>query len=82
MQCVSPLAPPAWLDDLDTSSLVSYLAFLSAVLRDRSPRVAQTAFVEEQDGDEDEDEVVPVLTGALVGGVQLPWLHEQGFTVS
>lgn len=64
------------LDDLDTSSLVAYLALLSAVLRDKSPRMAQTVPIEEEDGDENEDEVVPVLTGALVGGVLASWLHE------
>ena len=37
--------------------------------------MAQTVPVEEEDGDENEDEVVPVLTGALVGGVLPSWLH-------
>ena len=35
--------------------------------------MAQAAFVEGQEGDDDEDEVVPVLTGALVGGAQAVW---------
>ena len=37
--------------------------------------MVQTVPVEEEDGDENEDEVVPVLTGALVGGVVPSWLH-------
>ena len=55
--------------------MVAYLALLSAVLRDKSPRMVQTVPVEEEDGDENEDEVVPVLMGALVGGVVPSWPH-------
>lgn len=68
VQCISPLPFLPALGDLDTSAVASYLAFLAAVLRDRSPKMAQTAKGQDDD-DDDEDEVVPVLSGALVSGV-------------
>ena len=51
--------------------MATYLAFLTAVLRDRSPKAAQTAVSAAGQGDDDdeEEEVVPVLSGALVSGV-------------